>query len=43
MLAKPFAAMNLKDWDRAPQNTNGVERVNFAAKTGGQKSLYVAM
>ena len=41
MLAKLFSIM---DWDRAPRNTNGVERVNSSTKSGGQKhSLYAAM
>ena len=44
MLAKPFSIMNPDDWDRAPRNTNGVERVNSSTKSGGQKhSLYAAM
>ena len=37
MLAKPFSIMNPDDWDRAPRNTNGVERVNSSTKSGGQK------
>ena len=44
MLAKPFSVMNSKDWDSAPRNTNGVERANSLAKSGGNKpSLYAAM
>ena len=44
MLAKPFSIMSSEDWDRAPRNTNGVERINSATKSGGQKqSLYAAM
>ena len=44
MLAKPFSIMNSDDWDRAPWNTNGLERVNSSTKSGGQKhSLYAAM
>ena len=43
MLAKPFSVMNSEDWDTAPRNTNGVERANSSAKSGGQKSLYAAM
>ena len=36
--------MNPEDWDRAPRNTNGVERANCSAKSGGHKpSLYAAM
>ena len=36
--------MNPEDWDRAPRNTNGVERANYSAKSGGHKlSLYAAM
>ena len=43
-IAKPFSLMSSEDWDRAPRNTNGVERINFAAKSCGHKqSLYVAM
>ena len=42
--AKPFSIMNPSDWDKAPRNTNGVERANASAKSGGQKpSLYAAM
>ena len=41
MLTKRFSVMNLEDWDR---NTNGVERANYSAKSGGHKlSLYAAM
>ena len=44
MLTKPFSVMNPEDWDRAPRNTNGVERANYSAKSGGHKlSLYAAM
>lgn len=44
MLTKPFSIMNPEDWDRAPRNTNGVERANCSAKSGGHKpSLYAAM
>ena len=36
--------MNPEDWDRAPRNTNGIERANYSAKSGGHKlSLYAAM
>ena len=44
MLAKPFAVMSSRDWDKAPRNTNGVERANCVAKSGGNKqSLCIAM
>ena len=44
MLTKPFSVMNPSDWDRAPRNTNGVERMNASTKSGDQKhSLYSAM
>ena len=44
MLAKPFSIMNPSDWDNAPRNTNGIERANASAKSGGQKpSLLAAM
>ena len=38
----PFSVMNPEDWDR---NTNGVERANYSAKSGGhiKLSLYAAM
>ena len=33
-LAKPLLLyMDSKDWDRAPHNTNGVERATYTAKT----------
>ena len=41
MLAKPFSIMSSEDFRR---NANGVERINSATKSGGQKqSLYAAM
>ena len=47
MLTKPFSVMNLEDWDRPPRNTNGIERANYSAKSGGhiyiKLSLYAAM
>ena len=44
MLAKPFAVMSSRDWDKAPQNTNGVERANSLSKSGGNKqSLFASM
>lgn len=44
MLAKPFSIMQPKDWDKAPRNTNGVERANFLAKSGSSRpSLYAAV
>lgn len=33
MLAKPFSQMNENDWDKAPMNTNGVERINSLSKS----------
>ena len=36
--------MSQNDWDQAPKNTNGVERVNGLSKsTGNSPPLYVAM
>ena len=36
--------MDHSDWDNAPRNTNGIERANASAKSGGQKQpLYAAM
>ena len=45
MLAKPFTKMSQHNWDRAPRNTNGVERINGLSKTTGSSPppLYVAM
>ena len=45
MLSKPFAKMALSTWNKAPRNTNGVERGNLLAKDGDskRKSLYCAM
>jgi hypothetical protein len=44
ILAKPFSVMQAKDWDKAPRNTNGVERANCLAKSGQNRSgLYAAM
>ena len=44
MLAKPFSVMQGKDWDKAPRNTNGVERANYLAKSGQNRpGLYAAM
>jgi len=35
---------SLPNWDQAPKNTNGVERVNGLSKsTGNSPPLYVAM
>ena len=44
MLCKPFKDMEDADWDRAPKDTNGVERMNRLSKTRGSiHSLYMAM
>ena len=45
MLSKPFAKMASGIWNKAPRNTNGVERANSLAKDGDskRKSLYCAM
>ena len=45
MLCKPFARMPLSTWNKAPRNTNDVERANSLAKDGDskRKSLYCAM
>ena len=44
MLCRPFKDMNDDDWDKAPRDTNGVERINGLSKTSGSiPSLYVAM
>ena len=45
MLNKPFAKMASGIWNKAPRNTNGVERANSLAKDGDskRKSLYCAM
>ena len=44
MLCKPFKDMSDFDWERAPKDTNGVERMNRFSKTRGNiPSLYVAM
>ena len=41
MLSKPFAKMASSTWNKAPRNTNGVERVNSLAKDGDSKrNLY---
>ena len=45
MLSKPFTKMASDIWNKAPRNTNGVERANSLAKDGDskRKSLYCAM
>ena len=44
MLAKPFSVMQGKYWDKAPRNTNGVQRANCLAKSGQNRpGLYAAM
>ena len=45
MLCKPFTKMTSSTWNKAPRNTNGVERANSLAKDGDseKKSLHCAM
>ena len=45
MLSQPFAKMASSTWNKAPRNTNGMERANSLAKDGDgkRKSLYYAM
>ena len=44
MLCKPFTDVNDDVWDRAPKDTNAVERMNRLSKTPGIiPSLYIAM
>ena len=39
MLCKSFSRMSSTHWDKAPRNTNGVQRANSLAKSGALKPL----